>query len=87
MGKLRRSHVHEALEIQKDRRGPIGKILVELGHITEEDLTLALGAQCGMEAVELGKMDIPPEVVSLMTSQMAMGRENRDCASIATSWA
>ena len=72
MGKLRRSHVHEALEIQKDRRGPIGKILVELGHITEEDLTLALGAQCGMEAVELGKMDIPPEVVSLMTSQMAM---------------
>ncbi len=72
MGKLRRSQVHEALDIQKERRGPIGKILVELGHITEEDLTLALGAQCGMEAIELGKMDIAPEVVAMMTSQMAM---------------
>ncbi len=43
MGKLRRSQVHEALEIQKEKRGPIGSILVELGHVTEEDLNLATG--------------------------------------------
>ncbi len=70
MGKLRRSQVHEALEIQKEKRGPIGSILVELGHIVEEDLNLALAAQSGMEAVDLGKMDIPPEVIEIVTSQM-----------------
>ena len=48
MGKLRRAQVHEALDIQKERRGPIGAILVDLAHITEEDLNLALAAQIGM---------------------------------------
>ncbi len=71
MGKLRRSQVHEALDIQKDRRGPIGGILVELGHITEEDLNRALAAQSGMEVVDLSKLDIAPEVVATMSVQMA----------------
>ncbi len=71
MGKLKRSQVQEALDIQKKQRGPIGAILVELGYISEEDLTLALAAQNGMERVELGKVDIGPEVISLVTSQMA----------------
>ncbi len=71
MGKLRRNQVHEALEIQKEQRGPVGAILVELGHITEEDLNVALAAQSGMEQVELGKLDIAAEVISIMTVQMA----------------
>ena len=29
MGKLRRAQVHEALEIQKEQRGPVGAILVD----------------------------------------------------------
>jgi len=70
MGKLRRSQVHEALEIQKEKRGPLGSILVELGHIAEDDLNLALAAQSGMEAVDLGKMDIAPEVIGIVSSQM-----------------
>lgn len=71
MGKLRRAQVHEALDIQKKQRGPIGKILVELGHITEDELNIALAAQSGMETVNLGKMDVPPEAIATMTSQMA----------------
>ncbi len=71
MGKLRRIQVHEALDIQKERRGPLGAILVELGHVTEDDLNLALAAQSGMEVVELSKIDVPPEVISVMTVQMA----------------
>jgi len=71
MGKLKRSQVQEALDIQKQQRGPIGAILVELGYITEEDLTLALAAQNGMERVALGKLDIGPEVIALVTAQMA----------------
>jgi type IV pilus assembly protein PilB len=71
MGRIRRAQVHEALDIQKTRHGPIGKILVELGHITEEDLNIALAAQSGMEVVDLGKVDVAPDVVARMTAQMA----------------
>ena len=72
MGKLKRTQVHEALEIQKEQRGPLGAILVELGYITEEDLTHALAAQSGMEFVDVAKMDIPEDVIALMNVQMAM---------------
>ncbi len=71
MGKLRRAQVEEALEIQKEQRGPIGQILVELGYITEDDLNLARASQSGMESIDLGKIDVPAEVISLMSAQMA----------------
>jgi len=71
MGRLRRGQVEEALEIQKKNRGPIGAILVELGHINEEDLQIALAAQMGMEMIDLSKMDVPPEPVATMSAQMA----------------
>ena len=71
MGKIRRAEVLEALEVQKQQRGPIGAILVHLGHITEEDLHLALGAQVGMEAVDLDDMDVPAEVIDLLADQVA----------------
>ena len=71
MGKLKRPQVEEALEIQKEQRGPIGSILVELGYINEDDLNYALGAQMGMGMVDLGKRDIPDEVIGQMTVQMA----------------
>jgi len=71
MGKLRRSQVEEALDIQKTQRGPLGSILVELGYITEEDLNVARAAQSGMDTVELGRMDIASEIIAAMPAQMA----------------
>jgi type IV pilus assembly protein PilB len=71
MDRLRRGQVQEALDIQKTQRGPIGSILIELGYISEVDLNYALAAQAGMEIIDLGKIDIAPEVIAAMTSQMA----------------
>ena len=71
MGKLRRAQVHEALDIQKEKRGPVGSILVELGYISEDDLNIALAAQSGMGMVDLGKLDIGPEAIAVMPAQMA----------------
>jgi type IV pilus assembly protein PilB len=71
MGRIRRAEVHEALEIQKEQRRPIGSILVELGHITKEDLNIALAAQVGMELIDIGGMDVPPEVIALVPQPMA----------------
>ncbi len=70
MGLLRRSQVEEALDIQKERRGPVGTILVELGYINEEDLSIALAAQIGMGMIDLAKLDIGEDVVAMMSSQM-----------------
>src|SRR6185503_19143325 len=61
MGKLTRTQSVEALEIQNQKGGAIGQILVELGYVTEADVQLALAAKVGMEPVELSKFDIPRE--------------------------
>jgi type IV pilus assembly protein PilB len=71
MRKCTREQVHEALAIQEKKRGPVGQILVELGHIKEGDLHLALAAQMGMEPVELDQMDIPPDVIAKVPAHMA----------------
>jgi len=71
MGKLTRDQVHEALEVQKQRRGPLGRVLVELGHISEDELNEALAAQKGMEIIALDSLEVPREIIKLLTPQMA----------------
>lgn len=71
MGKLNRTQVGEALELQKKNGGPIGQILVNLGYVTESDVRIALAAQVGMEPVELSRFDIPREVIDKVPAQMA----------------
>jgi len=75
MGRLTREQVHQALAVQADQknkgaRTPIGQILVDLGMITEKDRNIALAAQKGLEMYDLEK-DIPADVISKMTPQMA----------------
>jgi len=70
MGKVNRAQVHEALSIQKTRRGPIGQILIDLGYINETDLQFALAAQIGMEPIELERVDIDAAVIKLVPAQM-----------------
>ncbi len=71
MGLLKRRDVQDALAIQKQRGGPIGAILVEAGHITDDQLNLALAAQVGMESVDLNSMDIAQEIIDRVPAQMA----------------
>lgn len=77
MGILTREKVHQCLEIQKKRQAkghknvPLGKIFVELGMVDEKQLHVALAAQRGMEAVNLGEIDVPPDVIDKVPGQMA----------------
>jgi len=73
MGILTREKVHECLRIQKQRREnvPIGQIFLELGLIDEKQLQIALAARRGMEYVDLGNMDIQPDVIEKVPAQMA----------------
>ncbi len=71
MGLITRGQVHEALAAQKEKAGPIGQILVDLGYIDERTRSLALAFQAGMEFVDLATMDIPEDVIKQVPSQMA----------------
>ncbi|MEM6391953.1 MAG: ATPase, T2SS/T4P/T4SS family [Planctomycetota bacterium] len=71
LGKTNREQVQEALQLQKKRRQPLGQLLVELGYCTQDDVQMALAAQQGMETIEVGELDIPQDVLSLIPAEMA----------------
>jgi type IV pilus assembly protein PilB len=59
--------------MQKQKKGTIqiGQLFLELGLIDDKQLQIALAAQRGMEYVNLGEIDIPPDVVEKVPAQMA----------------
>ncbi len=71
MKKLTREKVHEALELKKERGGPIGQILIDLGYVDEMTLMFALAFQAGMPYVDLEKLDIGDSVIKQIPAQMA----------------
>ena len=56
--------IQEALALQRENGGALGRILVELGYVSEEEMLLALGAQVGMEVVNLEGMELDREVLA-----------------------
>jgi len=72
MGKVTREQVHEALDLQQQRkRLPLGQLLIELGYVTEEDINAALAAQAGMETLNLDGKEIPPEALEILPAETA----------------
>ncbi len=71
MDKIARDQVSQAIDVQKQRGGPLGQILVDLGYIDDNTRNLALGFQAGMEYADLSSPDIPPEVIAQIPAQMA----------------
>ena len=63
--------IQEALALQRENGGALGRILVELGYVSEEEMLLALGAQVGMEVVNLEGMELDREVLSKLQPTMA----------------
>ncbi len=69
--KVTRDQVHEALQLQKTRKEPIGKLLVELGHVNDADVTEALAGQAGMRMVNLDEIDIPAAAIEALPAETA----------------
>lgn len=63
--------IKQALLRQKSHPGPLGSHLMYYKHITEKDLVTALGEQFGIKGVELGKREIPPEVIQKIPAKIA----------------
>ncbi len=71
MGKVGEGQIQEALAVQKDKGGTIGRVLLELNHIEEEDLRIALAKQIGMEVVNLDEIEIPEGVIDRVSPPIA----------------
>jgi type IV pilus assembly protein PilB len=71
MGKVTREQVHEALEVQKTRKVPLGKLLEELGYCAVKDVSAALAAQAGMEYVDLTGFEPPAEAIEVIPAETA----------------
>jgi len=63
--------IQSALKQQKDKGGALGKIFIDQGLITGDDLTKGLAIQSGMEFVDPLKLEITPEVLDLVDSGTA----------------
>jgi len=69
--KCTREQVHEALQLQSQRRLPLGQLLIELGYVSQADVNEALAAQAGMSSLDLESLDIPEDVVEILPAETA----------------
>lgn len=65
------NQIQEALAIQKQKGGPIGDILVSLHYVTNDQIMLAMGEYLGQEIVNIEGMDIPSEIINLVSPAIA----------------
>jgi len=65
------SQIQEALAIQKKRGGALGAILVGLNYVTDQEVLMALGAQAGMEIVDLDSIDIGADLLERVSPSVA----------------
>jgi hypothetical protein len=63
---ISKENFDKALEIQKERGGLIGEIIVELGLAKEESIAQAITAQYGFPFLPLANYEIEPEVLKII---------------------
>ncbi len=71
MAKVTREQVVEALQFQKSKGGAVGRILIDLGYVSEADLNTALAAQRGYEWVSLDGFKADPAAIGIVPAQIA----------------
>jgi type IV pilus assembly protein PilB len=72
LGFLREGQVEILLEEQQQRPGELfGQVAISMGIINDDQLAQALAEQMGMQVISLSDVDIPPDVLSLITEPMA----------------
>ena len=70
-GLITLAQLDQALELQKDKGGLIGEILVQLKFTTEEDIAKTLTAQYGFAYLPLSNYEIDLELAKLIPERVA----------------
>jgi len=68
---ISKSQLDKALDIQREKGGSLKNILVQSGFITEKDLISILSQGLGIPPISLGRFKIDPELLKLVTSDIA----------------
>jgi len=63
--------IQNALRVQKEKGGALGKVFLDQGLISSDDLTRALAIQMGMDFVDLDKVEVTTELVDLVDANTA----------------
>jgi type IV pilus assembly protein PilB len=70
-GVISRQQLDSALEIQKEKGGLIGQVLVDLGYASEESIAQAITSQYGFPYLPLENYEIDPDVVKIVPKNVA----------------
>lgn len=74
-GKVSADDLERALELQKSNQDRLGKLLVDLGMLTERDLLEAMSDQLQLPKIEASQFpELPPEIKNLAPRFMRAGR-------------
>ena len=65
-GVIDEAKLSTALSDQRAFGGKLGRTLVDLGYVTEEQLVEALAAQLGLDSIDPASTDVPPEALSTL---------------------
>jgi len=65
------SQLEHALRIQDGKKGYLGKILVELGYISERDIVIAIVIQCHIPYIAINDYELDHDVVNLVPAELA----------------
>jgi len=68
---ISKEKLHEAIEIQKHKKIPLRKVLVDQGFISEEELLSLLSEQLYIPTLHLTKYKFDPEVIKLIPEHIA----------------
>ena len=70
-GIINQGQLDQALDMQREKGGLIGEILVEMGFTREEDIAQSLTAQYGFPYLPLSNYDVNAEITSIIPSRVA----------------
>ena len=70
-GLLTEKELEEALAHQAKNGGALGRVLIDLGVATENDILLAIAKQAGMDIIDLEHLEIPPDVLAMVSPSVA----------------
>lgn len=72
MGLVTKDQLQHSLEVQKDKGGLIGQVLVDLGYVSEEAIAQAITAQYGFPYLPLGNYEIDMEIIKIVPKNVAV---------------
>lgn len=68
---ITQENLDKALIIQKEKGGRLSDILVKMGFISEDDLTLMLSQSLGLPPIDMSRVKIDPSIIKMIPADIA----------------